>query len=168
MRPVNHGLSDEELAAMKVPEHGVATAAVEALREALGHRLVAVVLFGSRSRGEAVAESDWDLLVIVERLPESPIERHISVKRLLPPGCEAVSLLLRTPEEFEDHMSSLHLDIALDGRILYDPQGYMAERLGRLRQLIGDLGLYREQTEAGEEWRWRKQPAGPWAQRLKG
>ncbi len=149
------------------PERDVPTIAVEALSRSLGDRLLAVVLFGSRSRGEAGEGSDWDLLVVVEGLPESPLERHIPLKRLLPPGCEAVSLLPRTPEEFEDHMPSLYLDIALDGKILYDPQGYMAERLSHIRRLIGELGLYREWTEAGQEWRWRKQPAGPWALRPK-
>jgi predicted nucleotidyltransferase len=148
-------------------EQDVAALTVQALSDALGERLVAVALFGSRARGEASADSDWDLLVVVRGLPESPLERLISLKRLLPPRCEAVSLLPRTPEEFEDHTSSLYLDIALDGKILYDPQGHMAERLSRLRRLIEGLGLYREPTEAGHEWRWRKQPTGPWAPRLK-
>jgi predicted nucleotidyltransferase len=152
----------------KAPEQDVVALTVQALRRGLGDRLVAVALFGSRARGEAGEESDWDLLVVAEGLPESPLERHISLKRLLPPGCEAVSLLPRTPEEFEDHVPSLYLDIALDGKILYDPQGYMAERLARLRRRMEDLGLYREWTRSGQEWRWRKQPAGPWALRLKG
>jgi predicted nucleotidyltransferase len=150
------------------PDQDVAARVVQVLRAALSDRLVAVVLFGSRSRGEAGEESDWDLLVVVRDLPASPLERLVSLKQLLPSGCEGVSLLLRTPEEFTDHVSSLHLDIALDGKILYDPQGYMAERLSHLRRLVENLGLYREWTEVGHEWRWRKQPAGLWAPRLRG
>ncbi|MDR7533113.1 MAG: nucleotidyltransferase domain-containing protein [Armatimonadota bacterium] len=151
----------------QAPEHNVAALTVQALSKALGDRLVAVALFGSRARGQADQESDWDLLVVVQGLPESPLERLIFLKQLLPPGCEAVSFLARTPEEFEDHSPSLYLDIALDGKILYDPRGYLAERLSHLRRLIEDLGLYREWTEEGYEWRWRKQPTGPWAPRLK-
>jgi len=137
--------------------------AVAAWRTALGDRLVAVVLFGSRARGDSSAESDWDLLVIADGLPEKPFERHLFLKRLLPPDCRgAVSLLAKTPEEFEAHLASLYLDIALDGQVLYDPCGYAFERLESLRQLISKAGLYREQTEAGDVWRWREQPSGPW------
>jgi predicted nucleotidyltransferase len=39
---------------------------LETLRNGLGDDLVAVVLFGSRARGEAGPESDWDLLLIGE------------------------------------------------------------------------------------------------------
>jgi hypothetical protein len=83
---------------------------------------VAVVLFGSRARGDSSAESDWDLLVIADGLPEKPFQRHLFLTRALPPGCEAVSLLARTPEEFDAHVSSLHFDIALDGKILINGQ----------------------------------------------
>ncbi len=137
--------------------------AVSALRTALGDRLNAVVLFGSRARGDAREDSDWDLLIIAEDLPEDPLERCRYLKQLLPSGCRgAVALIPRTPKAFEDHLPSLYLDIALDGRILYDPTGYAAERLTHLRRLIEQAGLYREQTPAGDVWKWKKQPRGPW------
>lgn len=146
------------------PEQETPAQAVTALQTALTDRLVAVVLFGSRARGVAHEASDWDLLIIAEGLPERPFDRRFFLKRLLPPGCgEAVSLLARTPKEFESHLPSLYLDIALDGQILYDPHGYAAERLSTLRRLIERLGLYRERTEAGDLWRWQKEPAGLWA-----
>lgn len=145
------------------PEQETPGQAVTALQTALTDRLVAVVLFGSRARGGAHEASDWDLLIIAEGLPERPFDRRFFLKRLLPPGCgEAVSLLARTPKEFESHLPSLYLDIALDGQILYDPHGYAAERLSALRRLIERLGLYRERTEAGDLWRWQKEPAGLW------
>jgi len=73
-----------------------------------------------------------------------------------------MALLARTPEEFEGHVASLYLDIALDGRILYDPTGYAAERLSTLRRLIKEAGLYRERTRAGDVWRWKEPPRGDW------
>lgn len=36
-----------------------------AISTLLGEKLVALYLYGSRARGEATCESDWDLLVIV-------------------------------------------------------------------------------------------------------
>jgi len=40
------------------------TPVVSALREGLGDDLVALVLFGSRARGDHYPQSDWDLLLI--------------------------------------------------------------------------------------------------------
>lgn len=145
-------------------EREILEQAVEALRKALGNRLVAVVLFGSRARGDARPESDWDLLVIAEGLPENRFDRQLLINGLLFGKCDgAVSVAARTCREFQSHVPSLYLDIALDGRILYDPAGYAAERLMTLRRLIGEAGLYRERTSVGDIWRWKKPPRGPWA-----
>jgi uncharacterized protein len=145
-------------------DHEVPKSAVEALRKALGERLVAVVLFGSRARGEARADSDWDLLVLAERLPQNTFDRQLFFGRLLPsdiPG--AITVVAKTPKEFEAHLPSLYLDIALDGQILYDPNGYAADRLAALRHLIQEAGLYRKRAEAGDTWEWEREPTGPWA-----
>ena len=42
----------------------------DALAEIYGARLERVVLFGSRARGEAGAESDYDLAVFLKALPD--------------------------------------------------------------------------------------------------
>lgn len=148
-------------------EHAVdrtaAVAASSALRQALGDRLIAVVLFGSRSRGEATESSDWDLLVIAEELPDKPLGRHLLLRRCLPATSGGrVSLQAKTPTEFESGVPSLYLDIALDGQVLYDPQGYATTRLARLRCLMQRHGLYRERRPAGDLWRWRRPPLWPW------
>ena len=142
----------------EVPEQ-----AVEALRKALGDRLVAVVLFGSRARGDARPDSDWDLLVIAEGLPENRFDRQLAINGLLFGNCDgAISVTARTSDEFASHVPSLYLDIALDGRVLHDPTGYAAERLSTLRRLIKEAGLYRERTQAGDVWRWEEPPRGDW------
>ena len=107
--------SPEELRTEQVHK-SPAQCAVRALRRALGRRLRAVVLYGSRARGDAKGESDWDLLVLAEDLPEETLRRHMELKRALPPSCRAiVSILAKTPAEFEAGLPSLILDIALDG-----------------------------------------------------
>ena len=134
-----------------------------ALREALGDSLIAVVLYGSQAIGEAHDQSDWDLLLIAENLPEKPLARHFFLKRALPVDCRgAISLLAKTPMEFEARVSPLYLDIALDGKILYDPKEYVAARLEKLKNLIARSGLYRLRSKDGEIWKFFRTPWQPW------
>ncbi|MEM3554410.1 MAG: nucleotidyltransferase domain-containing protein [Candidatus Micrarchaeaceae archaeon] len=136
---------------------------VEALRKGLGDDLVALALFGSRARGDAAPESDWDLLLIAHNLPERFLSRHFYLKSLLPKEWRArVSLLAKTPKEFEARLPSLYLDIALDALVLYDPQGYLHERLPKLRAWITHLGLRRERSKGDWGWRWQGEPPLEW------
>ena len=136
---------------------------VTALQEGLGERLVAVVLYGSRARDQAREASDWDLFIIATDLPARLWERHILFKRFLPAVYRgAVSLLAKTPQEFEERISSLYLDIAQDGKILFDPQGYAHRRLAALQRLMAETGLYRKKSRGGVVWRWQKKSWQPW------
>ena len=101
------------------------SAVVAALRQGLGDKLVAVVLFGSRARGDATEAGDWDVLVIARQLPSSPLQRHFQLTTLLPVEWRGqVSLLSHTPEGFDARVTSLMLDIA---------RRYRTLRPGRLR-----------------------------------
>ncbi len=137
---------------------------VQALRASLGDDLVAVALFGSRARGEATPESDWDVLVIARNLPERVMKRHALLTGLVPDTWHgSLSILGRTPQEFESHLPALYLEIALDGIVLFDTDGYLTQRLAKLRAAIERLGLER-QIECGEtRWRWRHPPPPEWA-----
>ncbi len=144
--------------------HEVLEPVVQALIRGLGDDLVAIVLFGSRARRQASPESDWDLLVVARRLPETALKRHFFLKSLLPDEWRGiVSILARTPEEFEAHLPTLYLEIALDGIVLYDIESYMTKRLAKLRAAITRLGL--ERQIAGKEtlWRWSEPPPPKWA-----
>lgn len=148
---------------LKKPYQNIPEEVVQALQEGLGDRLISVILFGSQARGDIKPESDWDFLVIAKDLPSAPLERHLALKRLLPEAWRGgVCLLAREPAEFEAHVPSLYLDVALDGKVLYDSHGYAAGKLAFLRGLMERLGLYREQTSSGDIWRWRKEPSSPW------
>jgi len=137
---------------------------IDALQGGLGEGLVAVVLYGSRARGEANVESDWDLLVIAQDLPERHIERNRELKDILPQEWRGIiSILAKTPEEFEAVLPSLYLEIALDGQILYDPQGYAALQLQKLRRLIISKGLRRERQGEDLVWKWESFPGFGWS-----
>ncbi len=145
-----------------VGETGLLTRVVSKLREGLGGDLVAVVLFGSRARGEAHEGSDWDVLVIARRLPERTLERAIQLKQMLPPEHRGeVSLLAKTPEEFMSNLPDLYLDIALDGIVLYDTDEYMTKRLRFLKALIQRRGLQREREDG--DLIWRQPTASNWS-----
>lgn len=133
---------------------------VDALRRGLGEDLVAVVLFGSRARGDARAESDWDLLLLAENLPASPLGRDRFLHSLLPEKWRyRISFLAHTPSEWFQRVTSLALDIALDGVILYDtPSWSLSIRLADLRQQLKRWGLERRQIDEGE-WLWLRQGA---------
>lgn len=151
------GRKIEELE-LRVPER-----AVEALKAALGNRLVSVVLFGSRARGESSEDSDWDLLVVAEGLPERLWERHRVIHEALSKVGGTISVVAKTPKEFESYLAPLYLDVALDGQVLLDRNGYISAKLGQLRGTLGRLGLYRERTASGDIWRWKVRPVQAWA-----
>lgn len=127
---------------------------VEALKLALGDDLVVLVLFGSRARGDATPESDWDVLLIAEGLPSSKWQRSQFIHALLPPAWRyRANVLLHTPDEWFRRVTPLALDISLDGVLLYDgSNGLFPARLAALRQQLRALGLAREQI--GSEWLW--------------
>ena len=92
---------------------------VESLRNGLGDNLLALVLFGSRARGDARPDSDWDLLLIAENLPDSPWHRQKQTLALLPQSWRhQVNVLAYTFSEWFARVTPLALDIALDGIVL--------------------------------------------------
>jgi len=135
---------------------------LETLTTRFREELVAVVLFGSRARGEGRDGSDWDIFLIVERLPENPFDRQLALRALLPREAAGVSIVAKTREEFETSFPPLYLDLAVDGIILYDPGGYMQGKLHEIRGIIERAGLRRGRGEGALIWRWRKRPQGRW------
>lgn len=156
-----------EVEGMSLPHlayHPFLNKVVDALKEGLGHRLEAVVLFGSRARGASRPTSDWDLLIIAHELPPRLYKRHLFLKALLPDSLRAgFAMIAKTPEEFEASLPALYLDIALDGIILYDPHDYAKNRLEDLRALIRRKGLKREKLKGDFVWRWVEFPGFDWS-----
>jgi predicted nucleotidyltransferase len=134
------------------------------LRRGLGDSLVAIILFGSKARGDEHPDSDWDLFVIAHNLPERRLKRHSAIKDMLPdPLRGKVSLLAKTREEFEASLPALYLDIALDGIIQYDPKEYAQEKIKLLRNMIKRKGLKRTRTGRDFIWQWDEFPGFGWS-----
>ncbi|MGQ9597265.1 MAG: nucleotidyltransferase domain-containing protein [Thermoproteota archaeon] len=87
-----------------------------------GDRLVSLIVYGSVARGEARQSSDLDLLIIIEGLPESRLNRNKifdTIEDLLINNLEephalgyhmALSPIFKTPEEARKILS-LYLDM---------------------------------------------------------
>ncbi|MFQ5613764.1 MAG: nucleotidyltransferase domain-containing protein [Anaerolineae bacterium] len=145
-------------------EQSLLQRAVGALVAALGANLVALALFGSQARGEAGESSDVDLLLLAHMLPRNPFERRRFVREpLFESGIPSISVLARTVDEFMADITPLHLDLAADAVLLYDPEDFLASRLERIRQLIQEAGLDRQRTAHGWVWWWRQQPQPGWS-----
>lgn len=137
---------------------------VGVFKEYLGPDLIAIVLYGSWARGETRPGSDVDLLLIARNLPRDRFERVTYVHRLVVGRFQRrISVLAKEPIEFEGYFPSLYLDIGLDGIILYDPEGYIASKLARIREIIEEAGLYRVRRDGELMWLWKRQPTLHWA-----
>lgn len=98
------------------------------LRKEVVRRLVdefhpeAIYLFGSHAWGNPTSDSDMDLLVIVEKSREKPIQRAVRAQRSLRGVRVPVDVLVKTRKEFEQYTSvkaSLEAQITREGKLLY-------------------------------------------------
>lgn len=80
-----------------------------------------VILFGSRARGSARPDSDWDFLVVMRTtLPRG--RRSLAVRRTARIKGVPMDFLVRTPEEMRAGFP-LSKEILREGSVLYDAQG---------------------------------------------
>jgi uncharacterized protein len=86
----------------------------------LGDRLDRVVLFGSRSRGDAAPDSDFDLLVTVQNLQETDRERVFEIAADLSLDYNTVLAVLVVPaKDFtEDRYFYLYENIQKEGQVV--------------------------------------------------
>jgi predicted nucleotidyltransferase len=100
----------------------------EEVLQAVVHRLVTglhphkIVLFGSYISGTPTADSDVDLLVIMDTQAR-PVDRYLRVSRLLRPRPFPLDLLVKTPKEIAQALErndAFMREIIAQGRVLYE------------------------------------------------
>jgi predicted nucleotidyltransferase len=138
-----------------------------ACRRHYGDRLVSIAVFGSVGRRTPRADSDVDLLLIVESLPDGRTARmaefapvELALARALADaraqGVETrVSPVLKTPAELA-HGSPLMLDMVDDARLIVDRDGVLARALEALRARLAARGARR--IWRGNAWYWDLKP----------
>ncbi len=131
------------------------TVLVDTLARHFGDQLKMVVLFGSRSRGQARQDSDHDIFVVIEGLPQDPLARQRAVMAPLLPELlrlpERLSVIAKTPQELTKNLTPLLADICTDGIGLYGQAGFEALQATMLQKLR-EAGL-RHRRLAGA-WMW--------------
>jgi len=132
-----------------------------------GDRLVSFVVFGSVARETYRFDSDIDVLIIAEGLPNGRMKRVAQfltiedriesfLKSLQKEGINTcISTVFKTPEEAEMG-SPLFLDMVEDASILFDSNGFFSKRLVRLRNRLRELGAKR--VWRGNAWYWVLKP----------
>lgn len=140
---------------------------LEACQLHYGERLVALAVFGSVGRGTPRPDSDLDLLVVVDPLPDGRMARmaefgkiELSLAAALRDARDkgvstSLSPVLKTPSEIA-HGSPLLLDMTDDARILVDAEGFLARSLDGLRIRLAALGARR--IWRGNAWYWDLKP----------
>jgi predicted nucleotidyltransferase len=81
-----------------------------------------VILFGSRARGDATEESDFDLMVVEDR-PEDRLGEMVRLRRLLRGFHVPVDLLVVSESKYEywrDTPGNVYHEAATDGVTLYE------------------------------------------------
>jgi len=133
-----------------------------------GERLVSVIVYGSVARETQTFDSDLDLLIIAEGLPQGRMKRireFDPIEDKLEPFLKSlrqnegintyISTVIKSHEEAEKG-SPLFLDMVEDAKILFDKGGFFAGVLERLRKRLRELGAKR--IWKGNVWYWDLKP----------
>lgn len=126
-------------------------------------RLISLAVFGSVARGTMRADSDIDLLLVVDPLPDgrmARVQEFESVEAAVAPALAAASAagirttlspVFKTPAELA-RGSLLFLDLTDQADILFDRDQILADYLNTLGQRLRALGAQRIYKGGGYYW----------------
>lgn len=137
----------------KLDVREIKTIATGSLLDRFGQDLEAVVLFGSCARMEAVERSDIDFFVVVQGLPKEPVRRRYVVYDALTPVLRKfkrdVSVIEVDAKDVGRQITSLLINIAHDGVVLYDRDGRIKSLFNKVKSAVKKAGLVRYKTCEG-------------------
>ncbi len=132
-----------------------------------GDNLVSFIVFGSVARETFRFNSDIDILIIAENLPDGRMKRvkqFLAVEEKTEPFLESlekqgihtyISPVFKTPDEVKKG-SPLFLDMVEDALILYDKNEFFTQWLKKFKERLKKLGAKR--VWRGNMWYWVLKP----------
>ncbi len=81
-----------------------------------------IIVFGSHARGEIGADSDLDLLVVMEDI-ESTRAESIRIRRILRSLMYPIDIIVATPQQLARHRNTqgmIYQTILNEGRVIYE------------------------------------------------
>ena len=147
--------------------HNLIARLTEEIKICYGERLVTFALFGSYARNALRPDSDLDLLIIANGLPDGRMKRSAEFLELEKnPAAEMAALarqnlhpylspIFKTPEE-AGRGSLLFLDMTEEVEIFFDRDGFFHKILEALKRRLKELGSRR--IWKGGMWYWVLKP----------
>jgi predicted nucleotidyltransferase len=116
-----------------------------------GDQIEGLVLFGSFARGRPTANSDIDLLIVLNRnvTLDRDVYGHWKPQKL--DGREVAPLFVQIPDEGE-RIGGLWFEVALDGIPFYDKDLHLSRFLSHVRDLIAAGRVQRMLTHGHPYW----------------
>jgi len=119
--------------------------------DALGNNVEGLVLFGSYARGRQTANSDIDLLVVLDSGMTLDRDIYSQWQPRKFNGREVAPLFVQIPGEGK-RIGGLWFEVALDGIVLYDKDLELSRFLSHVRNLVADGQVRRMVTHGHPYW----------------
>ncbi|PCN51160.1 hypothetical protein B6U99_00855 [Candidatus Geothermarchaeota archaeon ex4572_27] len=130
---------------------------IECLKSVFGERLLGVMLFGSRARGDYRDDSDYDILVLLSGYAGDWLEEYMRAYAALRRfrdslGVDTTVLVVSLPDLARGISSSLLLNALFEGIPLHDPSGVLARVKRKLLEKLREMGVTRVKSRWGYTW----------------
>ncbi len=119
--------------------------------ETWADRVAGLVLFGSFARGRQTANSDIDLLVVLNRSVTLDRDIYSRWRACKFEGREVAPLFVQIPGEGE-RIGGLWFEVALDGIVLFDRELHLSRFLAHVRDLVAGGRVRRKVTHGHPYW----------------
>ena len=131
------------------------------LKDKFGSRLKLVVLFGSRARGKVSDDKDHDIFLVIEGLPDNPVQRQKEIREVIWNLPLRINTISKTPKEMEINLTPFLLEVFNDGICLHGHK-YFNKYKVKILKILKESGLKR--IRIGREWYWvfKKIPTKEW------